>query len=48
MEKNGYDNSWRVTFTIIPFKHFVPTELHCRLVRDNKPLTETWSYTWHQ
>jgi glucans biosynthesis protein len=96
VEKNGYDNSWRVTFTIIPWKHNVPTELHCRLfphdsisprrrnleqiqaqiaqaqaendaatvnrlqkndlpqqeeaVQDalGRPLTETWTYTWHQ
>jgi glucans biosynthesis protein len=96
VEKNGYDNSWRVTFTIIPFKHFVPTELKCRLMPHNtvdhlrqeldqvqaqissappggdpsqlanlrnnvlpqkqkalqdaesRPLTETWTYTWHQ
>ena len=48
VEKNGYDNSWRVTFTIIPLKHNVPTELRCTLLRDNKPLTETWTYTWHQ
>jgi glucans biosynthesis protein len=48
VEKNGYDNSWRVTFTIIPFKHFTPTNLRVRLVRDGKPITETWSYTWHQ
>ena len=31
VEKNGYDNSWRVSFTIIPFKHHVPTELKLRL-----------------
>jgi glucan biosynthesis protein len=31
VEKNGYDNSWRVTFTIEPWKHNVPTELRCRL-----------------
>jgi glucans biosynthesis protein len=48
VEKNGYDNSWRVTFTIIPLKHNVPTELRCRLLRSGKPITETWSYTWHQ
>jgi glucans biosynthesis protein len=48
VEKNGFDKSWRVTFTIIPLKHTVPTELHCRLMRNNKPLSETWSYTWHQ
>jgi glucan biosynthesis protein len=48
VEKNGYDNSWRVTFTIIPAKRFVPTELRCRLIHNGKPITETWSYTWNQ
>jgi glucans biosynthesis protein len=48
VQKNGYDKSWRVTFTIIPLKHNVPTELRCRLVRNGKPLTETWSYPWNQ
>ncbi len=96
VEKNAYDNSWRVTFTVIPFKHFTPTQLTCRLfphasvnrLKDElsqlrstidqaklandtakvtdmtnnalpqkekalqdaeaKPLTETWTYTWHQ
>jgi glucans biosynthesis protein len=48
VEKNSYDKSWRVTFTIIPFKHFTPTNLRCRLLRDGKPITETWSYVWHQ
>jgi len=48
VEKNGYDNSWRVTFTIYPAKRYIPTELRCRLVRNKKPLTETWNYTWNQ
>jgi periplasmic glucans biosynthesis protein len=48
VEKNAYDNSWRVTFTIFPLKHSVPTELRCRMLHNNKPLTETWTYTWHQ
>ncbi len=48
VEKNGYDNSWRVTFTIVPAKVHVPTDIHCRLMHNNKPITETWSYTWHQ
>jgi glucans biosynthesis protein len=48
VEKNGYDNSWRVTFTLIPLKHTVPTELRCNLLQNNKPLTETWTYTWNQ
>jgi len=52
LEKVGYDNSWRATFTIIPFKHNVPTEIQCRLLENDrpgaKPLTEEWTYTWHQ
>ena len=54
VEKISDDNSWRATFTIIPFKHHVPTEIHCRLMQntknpaDAKPLTEDWTYTWHQ
>jgi glucans biosynthesis protein len=48
VEKNGYDSSWRVTFTIIPFKRDVPTELRCALLHNGKPITETWTYTWHQ
>jgi len=48
VEKNGYDNSWRVTFTVIPFKRYVPTELRCRLIHNTKPITETWTYTWNQ
>ncbi len=54
VEKIGSDNAWRASFTIIPFKHHVPTELQCRLMQntqspaDAKPLTEEWTYTWHQ
>jgi len=48
VDKNGYDKSWRVTFTLVPLKHNQPTELHCRLMRADTPLTETWTYTWHQ
>ncbi len=48
VEKNSYDNSWRVTFTIVPAKRYVPTELRCRLMHNGKPITETWSYTWNQ
>jgi len=47
VEKNGYDKSWRVTFTIIPAKVNVPVELGCTLRRQGKPLSETWTYTWH-
>jgi periplasmic glucans biosynthesis protein len=47
VEKNDYDKSWRVIFTIIPAKVNVPVELHCVLRDRGKPLTESWTYTWH-
>jgi glucans biosynthesis protein len=48
VEKNSFDNSWRVTFSIVPYKPFVDTILKCRLMRDGRPLSETWNYTWRQ
>ncbi len=52
IQKIGFGNSWRASFTIIPFKHHIPTEMHCRLMenasKDAKPLSEEWTYTWHQ
>lgn len=48
VEKNGFDNSWRASISIVPYKPFVDTVLRCRLMRDGKPLTETWNYTWRQ
>jgi glucans biosynthesis protein len=47
VEKNDYDRSWRVTFTIVPAKVNVPAELHLTLRDHGRPLTETWTYTWH-
>jgi glucans biosynthesis protein len=47
VEKNDYDKSWRVIFTIIPAKVNVPVELSLRLRDGSRPLTETWTYTWH-
>ena len=47
VEKNDYDKSWRATFTIIPAKVNVPVELSLFLRDNGKPLTETWTYTWH-
>ena len=48
VEKNTYDNSWRVTFTLIPAKRNVPIDILCHLTHRGKPLTETCTYTWHQ
>ena len=47
VQKNDYDKSWRVTFAIVPAKVNVPVELRLRLKDGNRPLTETWTYTWH-
>jgi glucans biosynthesis protein len=47
VEKNDYDKSWRVIFTIIPAKVNVPVELRCTLRDHGKALTETWTYTWN-
>ena len=47
VEKNDYDKSWRVTFTIIPAKVNVPAELRLALRDHGRSLTETWTYTWH-
>jgi len=48
VEKDDFDHLWRASFTIIPSKHNVPTEILCHLMRDKEPLTETWTYTLHQ
>ena len=54
VEKIADGNFWRATLTIIPFKHHVATEIQCRLLQNSKdpanakPLTENWTYTWHQ
>jgi glucans biosynthesis protein len=54
IQKIGYDNTWRATFTVIPFKHNQPTELRCRVMQPTqpqsnaKPLSEEWNYTWYQ
>lgn len=54
LQKIGYDNAWRATFTIIPFKRNIPTELRCRLMQTTQPpsnanpLSEEWNYTWQQ
>ena len=47
VQKNDYDKSWRATFTIIPAKVNVPVELRLTLRDNGRPLSETWTYTWH-
>lgn len=47
IEKNEFNQAWRVSFEISTADQSKPVEQLCRLVNpDGKPLTETWSYTW--
>ena len=47
VQRNDYDKTWRVTFAVIPAKANVPIDLQLKLKDGNRPLTETWTYTWH-
>jgi periplasmic glucans biosynthesis protein len=44
--KNTYDNTWRVSFMASSKLLRKPLELRCTLRDDQKPLSETWTYTW--
>ncbi|MFZ4777391.1 MAG: glucan biosynthesis protein [Terrimicrobiaceae bacterium] len=46
VQKNSYNDSWRVTFIASSDQLTKPLELRCTLVFDGRPLTETWTYTW--
>lgn len=46
VEKNTINKTWRVTFVVSTDDTTKPVELRCVLVRDDEPLTETWTYTW--
>lgn len=39
-------STWRVRFTVSTKQTSQPIEMTCRLKRDGKSLTETWTYTW--
>ncbi|MEQ8696305.1 MAG: glucan biosynthesis protein, partial [Bauldia litoralis] len=43
--RNAAVAGWRVTFDV-EANGSQPVELRCRLTRNDKPLTETWSYQW--
>jgi len=43
---NDPGKSWRVSFKVSTPENQKPQEFTCRLMFDDKPLTETWSYTW--
>jgi glucans biosynthesis protein len=46
VQRNEYDKSWRASFVVSSSKKGEPIELTCRLERDGKPISETWTYTW--
>jgi glucans biosynthesis protein len=39
-------NNWQVSFGVTGTDGAAPVEMRCALLRDEKPLTETWTYTW--
>jgi periplasmic glucans biosynthesis protein len=46
VQKNNYNDSWRVTFIASSDQLDKPLELRCSMTVDGRPLTETWTYTW--
>jgi glucans biosynthesis protein len=47
LQKNKYNGSWRVAFSVRPDGSNKPVELRCFLRKDPHVLTETWSYCWN-
>ncbi len=45
-EWNDFNKTWRVSFYAGTPGNNKPHELTCRLLAGDKPVTETWSYTW--
>lgn len=48
LQKNNFNGTWRVAFSIKPDGSGKPVELRCFLKREPHILTETWSYLWNQ
>jgi len=46
LQKNLFNNTWRVAFALKPDGSGKPVELRCFLKREPHILTETWSYLW--
>jgi len=47
IQKNTFNGTWRVAFSIKPDGTGRPVELRCFLKREPHILTETWSYLWN-
>ncbi|HEY5227621.1 MAG TPA: glucan biosynthesis protein G [Opitutaceae bacterium] len=46
IQKNPYNGTWRVVFSIRPDGSSRPVEMRCFLRKTPHVLTETWSYLW--
>lgn len=46
VQKNPFNNTWRVSFGLRPDDSKHPVELRCFLRKKPDVLTETWSYLW--
>jgi glucans biosynthesis protein len=46
LQKNPYNGTWRVSFSIKPDGSGKPVEMRCFLRKPPHVLTETWSYRW--
>jgi glucans biosynthesis protein len=46
VQKNEANHTWRVILRVALEEWQKPVELSCRLLKGDKPLTETWTYTW--
>jgi glucans biosynthesis protein len=46
VQKNPFNNTWRVAFALKPDSSGKPVELRCFLKREPHILSETWSYLW--
>jgi len=46
-QHNAYDRTWRVFFKTAATKEGKPVELRAFIVKDKKPVTETWIYLWN-
>jgi glucans biosynthesis protein len=47
IQKNRFNKTWRVAFSIKPDGSGQPVELRCFLRKSPHVLTETWSYRWN-
>ena len=46
VQKNSFNDTWRVSFVASSTQKNKPVELRCALTLDGRPLTETWTMTW--